>query len=327
MKQIIICLIFSLVSAVALQAETQEHQGLKTANSHIVQVLQQFDARAVNLQVSAVKSYEWGDFIPIEVSFVFCGGASMLQIIDELEALQDDIVKLRAHSINISVTAEVRREDRKPLLSATMLLSASVGDNPDLSPGFARENFSTVFQNHDFSPGIERNSVIEEISVWITNMRQDMDGRMQLTGYGKSFSDVISFGAEISRNQTQPGFQLNSINKNVYYKQPVFRFDLTSNSSNIQLDENYFSLLSKIFDNLEELGCSFNSLRIAPIIMVNGFEIPMEISIDDIGDNSNETIASALCGIEIPGYKIRTGESSAEQNKLVIQLYVSNRDN
>ncbi|MEW6712707.1 MAG: PilN domain-containing protein, partial [Candidatus Riflebacteria bacterium] len=67
-----------------------------------------------------------------------------------------------------------------------------------------------------------------ERKTWLTNLRIDGDNRVQFTGYALDAKEVTRLGEELFKSGAFIEVFLSNMNKNVYEKVPVWRFDFSA---------------------------------------------------------------------------------------------------
>ncbi|NLF95265.1 MAG: PilN domain-containing protein [Candidatus Riflebacteria bacterium] len=189
--------------------------------------------RLMDMRVSPMIVTESHFEVPVEMGFMLTED----RILTALAAFEESsggkmIASPRA--ITVSVSAE-SMPDGKPLLSMTVLVTLhnNVKTGYDSSLKLAFEAFAKVTT---FSPQIGKNAeaagqktdtASDGNGTWVTNLRIDSDRRLQLTGYAIEPRMVNQFCRDFEKTGVFSEMTLSSMNRNMYNKQPVMRFDVT----------------------------------------------------------------------------------------------------
>jgi len=189
--------------------------------------------RLMDLRVSPMIVTETNFEVPVEMGFMLTED----RILPALAAFEESsggkmIASPRA--ITLSVSAE-NMPDGTPLLSMTVLVTL----HNDVKKGYdssLKKAFEAFAKEATFSPQIGKNAEAAEqktdtaksgSGIWVTNLRIDSDRRLQLTGYAAEPRMVNQFCREFEKTGVFSEMTLSSMNRNIYYKQPVMRFDVT----------------------------------------------------------------------------------------------------
>ncbi len=137
-------------------------------------------------------------------------------------------------AVTVSVSAETM-PDGTPLLSMTILVTlhnnVKAGYDSSLKNAFEAFSKTTTFSPQtslkiEAAPEAKGKANTGK-GVWITNLRIDSDRRLQLTGYALETLLVNQLCREFERTGVYSEMWLSNMNRNIYQKQPVMRFDLT----------------------------------------------------------------------------------------------------
>lgn len=138
---------------------------------------------------------------------------------NELAKLKDEV---RAGQSNLDTRDSLRQQKNQ--------ISAQINRLKQLS-GATLLQWSQVFS--------DLTSVVPEKTVWLTNLRIDSDRRVQISGYScskdadgnkkgaKLTEGIQQFIQQIQGHEHFEDVFLNSAQKNIYEKKPVWRFEIT----------------------------------------------------------------------------------------------------
>ncbi len=249
---------------------------------------------------------DWGKRYPAEVYFVFCDAARLPQIIDRFESYQAADSAVRIAAINMSVTAEIRASDRKSLIGATVLFSLINGKSADTLPKFDKGPLTQIVNHFGCEAGVNRGEKVEGINGWLTNLRRDSDKRVMLSAYAFGIKTITGFAAELMKSEQGAEAFINSISRLAYSGIPVFWFDMSVVSGREKvLPSGFMDIIAEIATAAGSTGGNLGALRVAPAIYLeNKFEIPVEITVEDLIDNEWEKIQSAIMATKTDKFTI-----------------------
>jgi len=189
--------------------------------------------RLMDMRVAPMIVTETHFEVPVEMGFMLTEDR-ILTVLAAFEESSGGKMIASPRAVTVSVSAE-SMPDGTPMLNMTVLVTLhnNVKTGYDSSLKLAFEAFAKVTT---FSPQIGKNAETTEQSTeaentgsgtWITNLRVDSDRRLQLTGYALEPRMVNQFCREFGKTGVYSEMWLSSMNRNIYKKQPVMRFDVT----------------------------------------------------------------------------------------------------
>ncbi|NLI76262.1 MAG: PilN domain-containing protein [Candidatus Riflebacteria bacterium] len=189
-----------------------------------------------DLRISPTVRWEKGFEIPVESGFM----ALQEGVVPVLKKIQDYAfadTRLVNRAITMSVSAE--RTDGGVLLTVTLNHALVCGEpagrpHVDLWNQRMVKVFSSLFQASTCEPRIKGGQPVAEggPATWLTNVRLDSDGRLQVTGYALSFKAATALVESLYKTGNFPEASLCNLNRNTYEKVPVWRFDLVATTGN-----------------------------------------------------------------------------------------------
>ncbi len=224
-----------------------EYQNLRACLDFVADVMTASNVKYNEARVSPiVMSEEWYEF-PMELGWLGVQ-SDLAPVCEKLLSYSFGGTKLAQSALNISCSAD-STEDGEPFLFVTSQkkLICLAGDSKSNKENNA-QLWSSVFKQNQrtvkairglllattFTPQvrkrIEKNTGEKpgNKKTWLTNLRIDGDNRIQITGYGLDAKEVTKLGEELFKTGHFTEVFLTSMNKNVYEKVPVWRFDITA---------------------------------------------------------------------------------------------------
>lgn len=322
MKKLFICLLLTLFATTGLNAEVQENLALKAAMEHINKIMKSYDAQRVNLAISGSTAEEWGELFQVSLDFDYCGSKNILPIIDELGRLDDDMARIEVNSYKTFLSAEIRYEDRQPYITANMQVSIATGNVGDKTV-FSNQLAESVFSMLDFSPGIARNGLIENIDIWLTSLRLDRNEQMQINGYSKNFAEISTLAAKLAEMHPDQDVKINSLEVKSFFETNTFFFTIAANTSSVKISENFNQIFDQVYAITSAANATLESMSVQPGLMINSFSMPMKIRIGQIPDLQAEAIKAAILDLEFAGLEVKAGDEIAIiDNLLEMEIYV-----
>lgn len=172
--------------------------------------------------------------IPFEISIV----TPEDQIVPDLNKLSDfyndgDVIENRA--VNITVRSEIIQLTGKPLLSLSLDSKLHSGQ---IATEVIRESnerlqkiISGLLKNTTFAPQITRDKARKVVVLsdkdWLTNVIIASDGKVMLAGYAFNVKSVIRLGENLLDASVFSEIHMYNMTKNIYEKQPVWRFEIS----------------------------------------------------------------------------------------------------
>jgi len=224
-----------------------EYQNLRTCLDFVADVMAASNVKYNEARVSPIiMSEEWYEF-PLEFGWL-SPQKDLAPVCEKLFSYSFGGSKLAQSALNISCSAD-STEDGEPFLFITSqkkLICLAGADKRN------KENdsqlWSSVFKQNQLtvkairslllattfkpqvSKRIEKNTGEKpgNKKTWLTNLRIDGDNRIQITGYGLDAKEVTKLGEELFKTGHFTEVFLTSMNKNVYEKVPVWRFDMVA---------------------------------------------------------------------------------------------------
>lgn len=179
-----------------------------------------------------IRAEQWYE-IPIEIGFLSTE-EYLLPFLKKVEAFSIADAAVANKALNISQTAEVL-PNKKVLLNFSLNQAYTCGLESARQAGGERnvrlaKALTRLLQMTSFQPCIRRgeSEVSKGSTHWLTNLRVDGDFRVQMTGYGLSFTAVTKLVEDLYQSGAFAEVFLNNTNKNVYEKVPVWRFDIVA---------------------------------------------------------------------------------------------------
>ncbi|MBU1105698.1 MAG: PilN domain-containing protein [Candidatus Riflebacteria bacterium] len=306
MKRLILSLVLIVILPALLIADPSEHPDLQPAKQHMADVLGEFESKILEFRASEALNEEWGKRFPAEVYFVFADAGRLLNIIDKFESYKAADSAIRIAAINLSVTAEVRASDRKSLIGATFIFSLIQSKTADALPKLDTKLLGEIINAAGFEAGIGKGEQIDGIDCWLTNLRQDSDKRIMLSGYSFDINTITTFATDLAKAQQGTEAFVNSINRSTYSGIQVFRFDMSAVPGRKKvLPAGFLNMLAEIASAAGSTGGALGALRVSPpIYLENKFEIPVEISVEDLIDDEWEKIQSAITAVKADKFSV-----------------------
>ncbi len=170
--------------------------------------------------------------------------ASDLKKVSQFDNAGDVLV---CQAINVSVSAEIHKETKQPVLSVTLMGKLYSGALPaqDLlkkQNDRLYEIFQILLKETTFTPQVQRRiakpqasneekpaEAVREIMSgkhWLSNLRIDSDARTQISGYGLELKAITQLAENLENSEQIGDVFINSLTKNVYEKTPVWRFEM-----------------------------------------------------------------------------------------------------
>ena len=182
-----------------------------------------------------IRSDEW-----IEVPMEFgCMGTEdqLLPVLEKLSGYSFADSRCSLKALCISVSAE-NAPSGHPLLTVNLQCALVAGKGiatADWPLAFNRRltrAMDALLRLTTFRPQIRKRvqgGGLEGGPTWVTNLRVDGDGRVQITGYGAGLDAkvVTALGSALLKSGAFLEVFLSNMSRNVYEKHPVWRFDLT----------------------------------------------------------------------------------------------------
>lgn len=289
-----------------LIADPSAHPDLQPAKQHLDKILSEFEAKALEFQASEALAEDWGKRYPVEVYFVFCDAARLPQIIERFESYQAAGSAIRIAAINMSVTAERRASDRKSLIGATIIFSLINGKGAETMPKFDKGPLTQIVSLFGCEAGVERGEQVEGVNGWLTNLRRDSDKRVMLSAYAFDIKTITGFAAELMKSQQSTEAFINSINRLTYSGIPVFRFDMSvAPDREKMLPAGFLDIIAEIATAAGSTGGTLGALRVSPpVYLENKFEVPVEISVQDLIDDEWEKIQAAIIAVKADKFTV-----------------------
>ncbi|HAE37206.1 MAG TPA: hypothetical protein DCG57_01045 [Candidatus Riflebacteria bacterium] len=306
MKRLILSLLIAVCLPTLLIADPSEHPDLQPVRQHLDQVLGEFESKILEFRASEALTEEWGKRYPAEAYFVFCDAGRLLSIIDKFEDFKTENSTMRIAAISLSVTAEVRASDRKSLISATVVFSLIQSKAADALPKFDAKLPADIFSRFGFEAGANKGEQVEGIDCWLTNLRRDSDKRLMLTAYAFDIKTITGFATELKQSHQGTDVFVNSISRSTYSGIPVFRFDMSAVPDREKvIPATFFNMLSEIATAAGSTGGALGALRVSPpIYLENKFEVPVEISVEDLIGDEWEKIQSTILAVKADKFTV-----------------------
>ncbi|OGK11752.1 MAG: hypothetical protein A2W80_11640 [Candidatus Riflebacteria bacterium GWC2_50_8] len=306
MKNLILSLILAILLPTLLIADPSEHPDLQPTKQHLEDVLGEFESKILEFRASEALNEDWGKRFPAEVYFMFCDGGRLMSIIDKFESYAKNDSGIRIAAINLSVTAEVRASDRKSLIGASIVFSLIQSKAADKLPKFDAKLLAEIINFAGFEAAVSKGEQIDGIDCWLTNLRRDSDKRTMLTGYSFDISTITNFATGLMKAQQGTEAFINSVSRSTYSGIPVFRFDMSVVPDREKmLPAGFLNILAEIATAAGSTGGALGALRVSPpIYLENKFEIPAEISVEDLIDDEWEKIQSAILAVKADKFSV-----------------------
>lgn len=195
------------------------------------------EVRFFDTRVAPVIRSELCYEVPIEIG-VSCTEEKLVPFLQKIQRFSFDEMKFWMKSLSVSCSAE-KAASGKPLLTVTLFSAVIFGvQRPDEAVKTGNEaliaGLNGLFKHTGFTPQVAKRGEAfplpeknrEGAGTWLTNLRIDGEFRAQLTGYSIDFKLVTRLGNDLAKAGNFSETFITSMNKNVYEKVSVFRFDL-----------------------------------------------------------------------------------------------------
>lgn len=224
-----------------------EYQNLRTCLDFVTDAMTAAKVKYNEVRVSPiVMSEEWYEF-PLEFGWL-SPQKDLAPVCEKLLSYSFGGTKLAQNALNISCSAD-STEDGEPFLfvASQKKLICLTGDgksgkenNAQLWSSVFKQNQRTVKAIRSLllattfkpqvSKRIEKNTGEQpgNKKTWLTNLRIEGDNRIHITGYGLDAKEVTKLGEELFKTGYFTEVFLSNMNKNIYEKVPVWRFDIVA---------------------------------------------------------------------------------------------------
>lgn len=213
------------------------YKQLRIALDHIDDTATGLELKLSDVRISPlIRAEQWYEY-PLECGLV-CDETTLPLFLKKLFGFSFADGKLGFGAISISTTAE-SHPDGVPLLSATLNAKYLVGRLDPNAGTLAAHSaivvsaFSRLFKLTTMTPQVRRRvdkaeNQLRGGKTWLTNIRVDMDHRVQMTGYALDAKQVTALGEDLYSCGSFDEVFICSYSKNVYEKVPVYRFDIVA---------------------------------------------------------------------------------------------------
>lgn len=221
-----------------------EYQNIRMLLNFVADTMTGLELNFQNARVSPmIRTEHWYE-CPMELSWMGTQD-TLVPLLEKLLAYSFADSRLSHGAINVSCSAETRN-DGQVILSITSLEKLICFDGAEKSwesdpkefwASVSKRNqqiiraFQSLLKTTTFNPLISKKILgggIAQGKTWITNLRIDSDNRLNITGYALDIKQVTQFGEDLLKTGSFVEVYLHSMNKNVYEKTPVWRFDFTA---------------------------------------------------------------------------------------------------
>lgn len=224
-----------------------EYHNLRMLLDSVADVMAGLDLKYHDARISPiVMSEQWYEF-PIELGWMGTQN-TLVPLLEKLLGYSFGESRLAHGAIVVSCSAE-SGEDGQPFLTITGMEKLMCFHGADKSPkGDPAELWATIAKRNQrviraIDSLLKITTFIPQVSkklkggavvgggagkTWITNMRIDQDDRLQITGYGLEPKLVTQLGEELLKTGSFVEVYLTNMNKNVFEKVPVWRFDISA---------------------------------------------------------------------------------------------------
>lgn len=232
---IMILLFAFFLSNQCLMADPSVFNEVSTAIEHLSDTFTSQYVTFQDLRISpTIRCEQWQE-VPMEVS-VLTPEDQIVPDLKKISQLQDKGKLFVAEAAYISVSAETLKVTGKPLLTVSLLTKLYFGNlsaNSALSKGNERlaNALSAILKYTSFTPQVKKGVSMGEKQLrgkhWVTNVRIDNSGRIDMTGYAFDLKFVTKLGAELLKTKAFSEIYIKFASKNTYEKVPVWRFDMS----------------------------------------------------------------------------------------------------
>ncbi|MFZ5949406.1 MAG: PilN domain-containing protein [Candidatus Rifleibacteriota bacterium] len=221
-----------------------EYQNLRTCLDQAADIFSELDVKYYDTRVSPIIMTEQWLEIPIELGWMSTE-TTLAPVFEKLLAYSFGLTRLGQYSMAISCSAE-NDLNGKPFLSITSQKKLfifrsndkdSKASQNDLWASISKQNqqivrsLKSLLKVTTFTPQIRKAALGKGLGngkTWLTNLRIDGDNRVQFTGYALDAKEVTRLGEELYKTGAFVEVYLSCMNKNVYEKVPVWRFDFSA---------------------------------------------------------------------------------------------------
>lgn len=214
-----------------------QYQIIRAALDYVDDTLNSLGMKYCDARISPVIRTERWSEVPLELGF-FATNQNLVGGLEKLLAFSFADSRMAHRAITISVSAESNAEGL-PLLTVTTNNKLMCGGLQDWVGEVTKTNktivraFSSLLKITTFNPQIRRKSLgggVGEGKTWLTNLRVDQDGRVQITGYavGPDAKGVTQLGDDLLKSGSFVEVFILNLNKNTYEKVPVWRYDIVA---------------------------------------------------------------------------------------------------
>jgi len=213
----------------------EQYKNTRAALDYIADTLNVPGVKYSDARVSPmIRAEEWYE-IPLEIGFLTTE-TKLVSTMDKLLSFSFADAQFVTPAIAVSVTADIVEGEGQPLLAVNlntkMFCGASTRENKETclrgTRRFARA-LSNLLKLSTFKPQVPKMIAGGKTgpgTTWLTNLRIDGDSRLQMTGYALDAKEVTRFGEALLTSGTFLEVYISSMNKNVFEKVPVWRFDI-----------------------------------------------------------------------------------------------------
>lgn len=224
-----------------------EYQNLRTCLDFVTDVMTAANVKYNEVRVSPiVMSEQWYEF-PLEFGWLGTQN-DLVPVYEKLLSHSFAGSRLSQNALTISCSAD-SNDKGEPFLVVTsqkklICLAGADKSNKEndaqLWSSVFKQNQRTVkairslLQLTTFVPQVSKriekntNEKSDSKKTWLTNLRIDGDNRVHITGYGLDSKEVTRLGEELFKSGHFTEVFLTNMNKNVYEKVPVWRFDMVA---------------------------------------------------------------------------------------------------
>lgn len=200
------------------------------ADTLIVPGVKYSDARVSPM----IRAEEWYE-IPLEIGFLTTE-TKLVPTLEKLLAFSFADAQFVSPAIAVSVTANIVEGEGQPLLAVnlnTKMFCGSTTKENKAACSKSTRRFARALANllklSTFKPQVPKQvdgGKTGPGTTWLTNLRIDGDGRLQITGYALDVKEVTRLGDALLTSGTFLEVYISSMSKNTYEKVPVWRFDI-----------------------------------------------------------------------------------------------------
>lgn len=228
----VLCLVLPTMAEVPTETGAGTYKIIKAGLDFLDETLSAPGVHFQELRMSPIVRWENGHELPLEVG-VMALGEHLAPLLKKIQEFRFAEARLVNRALTASVSAE--RVEGGPLLVVTLNQALVVGEptgRPDVDAWNRRliRVWEALLKVTGFEPLVKERKTVTEPGreTWITNVRLDRDGRLQLTGYALSFKGATALGESLYKTGAVREVFLTALHRSAYEKVPVWRFDLVA---------------------------------------------------------------------------------------------------